>query len=56
MTHTGDPVPFALYRHIHGRGEQTGSNPGVRYTENAAAATGLFEPAGYRLLDRLMKN
>ena len=55
MTHTGDPVPYVIYRHIGGHAEEAGSHPEIRYTESAAAATGLFEPAGYRLLDRLMK-
>ena len=55
MTHTGDPVPYVIYRHIGGHAEEAGSHPEIRYTESAAAATGLFEPAGHRLLDRLMK-
>lgn len=48
-THTGDPVPFALYR----RGDHAG-RAGVRYTEDAARTTGLFEPEGFRLMDRLL--
>lgn len=49
MTHTGDPVPFVLYR----RGDHAGRAT-FRYTEAAAATTGLFEPEGFRLLDHLM--
>ena len=47
-THTGDPVPFALYR----RGD--GAARDARFTESAAQATGLFEPEGFRLMDRLL--
>lgn len=49
MTHTGDPVPFVLYR----RGDRAG-RAHVRYTEADAAQTGLFEPEGFRLLDRMI--
>lgn len=46
-THSSDPVPFALYRKgDHARRE-------TRYTELAAKATGLYEPEGFRLVDRM---
>jgi len=46
-THSSDPVPFALYRKgDHVRREN-------RYTEAAAKSTGLYEPEGFRLVDRM---
>lgn len=50
MTHTGDPVPFALYR----RGDNAG-HVSLRYTEADAASTGVFEPEGFCLLDRMLQ-
>ena len=48
-THTSDPVPYILY-------DSTVEQKRVaRYTETDAAATGIIEPYGYRLLDRLLK-
>ena len=46
-THSSDPVPFALYR----KGDHAGREN--RYTETAAKATGLYEPEGFRLVDRM---
>ena len=46
-THSAEPVPFALYRN----GDCAGR--AIRYTENDAKTTGLFEPVGYRLIDRM---
>ena len=46
-THSSDPVPFALYR----KGDHAGREN--RYTEFAAKATGLYEPEGFRLVDRM---
>lgn len=48
-THTSDPVPYILYDN---RREQRKI---ARYTEKEAAATGVMEPQGYRLLERLLK-
>ncbi len=48
-THTADPVPYILY-------DSTVERKGIgRYTEKDAAATGNYEPEGYRLIDRLLK-
>ena len=46
-THSSDPVPFALYR----KGDCAGREN--RYTENDAKATGLYEPEGFRMVDRM---
>lgn len=47
-THTGDPVPYLLY-------DSTKQKEGPEtYSEKTAAGTGIFEPEGYRLLDRLL--
>ena len=46
-THSSNPVPFALYR----KGDCAGRKN--RYTETAAKATGLYEPEGFRLVDRM---
>ena len=46
-THSSDPVPFALYR----KGDCAGRKN--RYTETDAKATGLYEPEGFRLVDRM---
>lgn len=48
-THTADPVPYVLY-------DSTRQEKKIaRYSEAEAAATGNFEPEGYRLLDRLLQ-
>ena len=47
-THTADPVPFVLY-------DSTASQKKLaRYSEQEAAASGLYEPKGYNLLNRLL--
>lgn len=47
-THTGDPVPYALY-------DSTRQRKSIqKYTEAEAEATGNFEPNGYRLIERLL--
>ena len=47
-THTSDPVPYILY-------DSTRQQKTIRrYSEKEAAATGNYEPEGYRLLDRLI--
>ncbi len=46
-THSAEPVPFALYR----KGDHAGRS--MRYTESEAKTTGIYEDAGYRLIDRM---
>ncbi len=48
-THSSDPVPFALYR----KGDHAGREN--RYTELDANSTGLYEPEGFRLVDRMKR-
>ena len=48
-THTSDPVPYVLYDSTMERRKI------ARYSEKEAAATGIFEPVGYRLMDRFLK-
>lgn len=48
-THTSDPVPYILYDSTRQR-KVLG-----RYSEKAAAATGIYEPEGYRLIDKLIQ-
>ena len=48
-THTSDPVPYILY-------DSTCERKSVaRYSEKDAKQTGIYEPEGYRLMDRLLK-
>lgn len=47
-THTGNPVPYILYDSTR-RLKKIG-----KYTEENAAASGNYEPNGYKLLDRLI--
>ena len=48
-THTSDPVPYILY-------DSTAERRRIaRYSEKEAAATGIFEPVGYRLMDQLLQ-
>ena len=48
-THTSDPVPYILY-------DSTMERRAVgRYTEKDAAATGIFEPDGYKLMEKLLR-
>jgi len=47
-THTADPVPYILY-------DSTRERKAVaHYTEADAMATGIYEPNGYKLLERLI--
>ncbi|MBR3978918.1 MAG: cofactor-independent phosphoglycerate mutase [Oscillospiraceae bacterium] len=46
-THTGDPVPYILYDSTCQRKKV------AQYNEKEAEATGIFQPEGYRLIDRL---
>ena len=48
-THTGSPVPFLLYDSTHPEKKK------AKYSEVEAAATGDFEPDGYKLIDRLIQ-
>lgn len=47
-THTSDPVPYVLFdsRHI--------ANNNTAFTEENAAATGIYQPDGYRLMELLI--
>ncbi len=48
-THTADPVPYVLY-------DSTRQRKAVaHYSEKEAAATGIYEPNGYQLIDRLFE-
>lgn len=48
-THTADPVPYILY-------DSTRQRKSVaHYSEKEAAATGIYEPNGYQLIDRLFE-
>ncbi len=48
-THTGDPVPYVLY-------DSTRQCRKIsRYTEAEAAATGIFEPQGHKLMERFLQ-
>lgn len=48
-THTSDPVPYILY-------DSTRQRRAVgKYSEKSAAATGIYEPEGYRLIDKLIQ-
>ena len=48
-THTAEPVPYILF-------DSTCRRKGLaHYSEKEAAATEIFEPDGYKLLDRLLK-
>lgn len=48
-THTADPVPYVLY-------DSTRQRKAIaHYGETEAKATGIFEPAGYQLMERFLK-
>ena len=48
-THTADPVPYLIY-------DSTRQMKKIaRYNEREAAATGVFEPEGWRLLERFLQ-
>ena len=51
MTHSGDPVPFA----ICGSGIRE-SHPNTRYTEQTALQTGVFLPKGHELTGILLRS
>jgi len=48
-THTSDPVPYILYDSAMDQKKL------ARYNEREAAATGIFESHGYRLMDRFIQ-
>ena len=48
-THTSDPVPYVLYDSTRQLRKVS------RYSEKEAAATGIFEKTGYRLMDKFLK-
>lgn len=48
-THTSDPVPYILYDSTRQARKIS------RYSEKEAAATGIFEPVGYKLMDRFLQ-
>ena len=48
-THTSDPVPYLIYDSTRQR------KTIARYNEKEAAATGNFEPEGFRLMERFLK-
>ena len=48
-THSPDPVPYVLY-------DSTRQRKSAKvYSETEARATGIFEPEGYKLMERLLK-
>lgn len=49
-THVADPVPYLLYTNVKDLG-----NGAKRYTEDEAAATGIYIDKGYTLLDRMLQ-
>ena len=48
-THTSDPVPYVLFDSTKQQRKT------ARYSEKEAAATGIFEPTGYKLMDQFLK-
>lgn len=48
-THTSDPVPYVIYD------SERQQRKIARYSEKEAAETGIFEPVGYKLMDRFLK-
>lgn len=47
-THSADPVPYILYDSTRQRKKL------ARYSEREAAATGIFEPQGHKLMEKLL--
>ena len=47
-THTSDPVPYIIYDSIRQRKSL------AKYSEHEALATGVYEPNGYKLIERLL--
>ena len=47
-THSSDPVPYVLYDSTAQRKTMK------RYSEAEAAASGIFEPEGHKLLEKLL--
>jgi 2,3-bisphosphoglycerate-independent phosphoglycerate mutase len=53
-THTGDPVPFAIYSSAGWKGTPYDGRTGPAFSEKSAAATGLFIPEGHRLIELML--
>ena len=49
MTHTSDPVPFAIYD------SRTETNSDVKYTENYGKQTEVYVEPGFKLIDELLE-
>ncbi len=49
-THTSDPVPYLLYD-----SEDIKKNDGQLYNEKQGKASGIYEPEGFRLIDKLLR-
>ena len=48
-THTSDPVPYIIYDSASQKKSL------AKYSEHEALMTGIYEPHGYKLMDRLLK-
>ena len=48
-THTGDPVPYVIYD------STAKGNADRRFSEKEAEKTGIFEPNGYKLMEKFLK-
>ena len=48
-THSANPVPYILYDSTRQMRKLS------RYSEKEAAATGIFEPQGHKLMEKLLK-
>ncbi len=53
-THSGDPVPFAIYSSTGWKGTPYDGMNGTAFSEKSAAATGLFVPEGHRLIELML--
>ena len=48
-THTSDPVPYVIY-------DSTAEQRKIaHYTEKEAASTGIYEPEGYKLMEKFLR-
>lgn len=50
MTHVSDPIPYILYR-----SDKKVNGKAKSYTEKQAAATGVYEPFGFNMINKLIK-
>ncbi len=53
-THTGTPVPFAIYSSTGWKDMPFEGKSGPAFSEKSAAATGLFVPEGHRLIELML--